>query len=162
MGKLKRVSTVAKKVYLTSNGLESTKSELDYLRNLKRQEVAERIEAAREAADDEENSEYDAALEEQALLENRIAYLEGILHDAKVINHTSGAEFVIVGSTVRVELNGRVDEFMIVGKVEANPIKKRISNESPVGSALLGARTGDTLEIKTPASQLFCKVLSIS
>lgn len=143
----KTTSSSTPKVYFTQSGLETAKADLELLRNIKRKEVADRIEAAREQDDDEENSEYDAAIEEQAFIENKIAYLEEILHNAKLITNDGTGDSVIVGSTVQVDMNGAVQEYTIVGKVEANPAKKKISNESPVGSALLGARVGEEIEM---------------
>jgi transcription elongation factor GreA len=157
-----KVSSQHPKVYITESGLEHSKAELELLKAVKRKEVSERIEAAREQDDDEENSEYDAAIEEQTLIETKIAYLEEVLHNAKLITNGEGDGSVIVGSTVKVDMGNGVQEFMIVGKVEANPSKKKISNESPVGSALLGARVGEEIEISTPNLKYRCKVLSIA
>lgn len=148
-------------VYLTADGLSDAKSELDYLKKTKRTEIAEIIHQAREYGDLTENSEYDAALEEQAMTENRIAELEEILKSAKVIagEHTAG--FVEIGSTVKLDMDGSLNEFTIVGRVEADPAKKRISNESPLGSALVGAKAGDTVEVVTPSLKYRAKVLAI-
>lgn len=162
MAKATRLVRPVKDVYLTSKGLEEAREELDFLKNTKRSEVTERIQRAREFGDIAENSEYDAALNEQALVENRVAYLEDVLKNAKIIseNHEQSG-FVVIGSTVVVEIDGAVDEFTIVGKVEANPTKKRISNESPVGQALLGAKVGEEVEVATPIVRYRCKVLRI-
>jgi len=135
---------------------------LETLKSIKRKEVSDRIEAARQQDDDEENSEYDAAIEEQSLIESKIVYLEEVLHNAKLITKDAANESVLVGSTVRVDMGGSIQEFTIVGKVEANPAKKKISNESPVGAALLGARIGEEIEISTPNLKYRCKVLSIA
>lgn len=149
------------KVYLTSKGLEEAKVELNYLKTTKREEITERIRRAREFGDVVENAEYDAALDEQTMVENRIAYLEDVLKNAKVISHSTQNDFVVIGSTVKVELDGETDMLTIVGKVEANPAKKRISNESPLGSALLGAKMGEVVEVATPIVRYKCKVLEI-
>lgn len=151
----------AKSVYVTSKGLSEVKSELDYLKKTKRAEIAERIQRAREFGDLSENSEYDAALEDQSLIENRIAELENTLKSVKVIADSHSNDFVVIGSTVKVEMEGEVDEFTIVGRVEADPSKNRISNESPLGSAILGAKMGDTVEVTTPIVKYKCKVLEI-
>lgn len=148
-------------VYLTANGLTEAKSELEFLKTKKRAEVAERIQRAREFGDTLENAEYDAALEQQALVENRIAYLEDVLKNAKVISEKNESDFVVIGSTVAIEADGSVDEFTIVGKMEASPAKKMISNESPLGVALLGAKVGDIVVVKAPIVSYKCRVLKI-
>lgn len=161
MTKITRVSHPANHVYLTPQGLKEAREELDFLRNVKRNQIAERIQRAREFGDIAENAEYDAALEEQVLVENRIAYLEEVLKDAKIIHENPQSDFVVIGSTVKVEMEGQVDEFTIVGKVEANPSKKKISNESPMGTALLGAKVGEVVEVVTPIVRYKCKILKI-
>lgn len=150
-----------KGVYLTSKGLAEAQAELEYLKKTKRHEIADRIRQAREYGDLAENSEYDAAIEEQNLVENRISQLENILKSAKVISEKHSDDFVVIGSTVRVEMEGEVDEFTIVGRVEADPAKKRISNESPLGMAILGAKEGEEVEVTTPIVKYKCKVLEI-
>ncbi len=151
----------APKVYLTSKGLEEAQLELNFLKTNKRAQVAERIQRAREFGDVVENAEYDAALDEQTLVENRIVYLENVLKNAKIITSEPRSGFVVIGSTVKVEMDGEVDVLTIVGKVEANPAKKKISNESPLGSALLGAKKGEVVEVATPIVRYKCKVLEI-
>jgi transcription elongation factor GreA len=151
-----------KGVYVTQKGLTDSKAELDFLKNTKRTQIAERIQRAREFGDLSENSEYDAAMDEQALVESRINELENIVKGAQVIaDGVAKSDFVVIGSTVAVEMDGQVDEFTIVGRVEADPSKKRISNESPVGAALLGAKAGETVEVATPIVRYKCKVLEI-
>ncbi len=150
-----------KNTYLTSKGLSEAKVELEHLKKNKRAEIAQRIQQAREYGDLTENSEYDQAMDDQGLVENRIAELEEILKYAKVIKEDHSSEFVVIGSTVKIEMEGEVDEFTIVGRVEADPSKKRISNESPLGSTLLGARMGETVEVVSPIVKYKCKVLEI-
>ncbi|MFH0937387.1 MAG: transcription elongation factor GreA [Candidatus Daviesbacteria bacterium] len=150
-----------KSTYLTQKGFEDARSELTFLTTTKRAQVSERILRAREFGDTDENAEYDAALDEQALIETRISYLEDILKNAKVISESKKSDFVVIGSTVRVEMNEGIDEFTIVGKMEANPAKKKISNESPLGLALLGARPGEAVEVVTPIVRYKCKILEI-
>lgn len=157
---LKRESTT-KKTYLTARGLKDAQDELEFLKKEKREEIAERIRQAREYGDLSENSEYDAAIEEQNLAESRISELEGILKDAKVISSVVTDDFVVIGSTVKIEMEGEIDEFTIVGRVEADPAKKRISNESPLGGSLLGAKIGEEVEVTTPIVRYKCKVLEI-
>lgn len=161
MTKLNRSKRSVKSTYLTPQGLEQVKTELNYLKKIKRTQVTERIKNAREFGDLAENSEYDAAMDEQAMVENRIVELEEALRNAKVIVKETNNEFVVIGSTVKIEMEGEIDEFTIVGRVEANPAKKRISNESPVGSAILGAKVGEAVEVTTPIVRYKCKVLEI-
>lgn len=149
------------KVYLTEQGLEDIKSELDVLKKIKRPEATERIQKARDFANSEENTEYDSAMEEQAIIENRILTLENVVKNASLIQEESSNDFVVIGSTVKIEMDGDIDEFTIVGKLEANPAKKKISNESPVGSAILGVRVGEEVEVHTPIVKYKCKVLEI-
>lgn len=152
----------AKSIYLTSKGLADAKDELEYLKKTKRVQIAERIHQAREYGDLAENSEYDTAMEEQNLVENRISELEEILKGAKVIaEKVKGLDFIVIGSTVKIEMEDEVDEFTIVGRVEADPSKKRISNESPLGSALLGAKKGEVVDVTTPIVKYKCKILEI-
>ncbi len=152
--------TKIKGAYVTAKGLEESKKELDYLKNIKKVEIAERIQRAREFGDISENSEYDAALEDQALVENRIGELEKALKDVQIIKEIK-SDFVVIGSTIKIEMEGETDQFTIVGRVEANPSKKRISNESPLGSALLGAKVDETVEVSTPIVRYKAKVLEI-
>lgn len=161
MVKNSRLTQSAQKVYLTAQGLEEARRELDFLQTTKRAQIAERISRAREFGDISENAEYDAALDEQALIENRIVYLENVLKNVKIISQTPKSDFVVIGSTVKVEMNEGIDEFTIVGKVEASPAKKRISNESPLGAALLGGKTGEVVEVTTPIVRYKCKILEI-
>lgn len=167
MKKLKKALSSAppkpkKKIFVTQKGLEDAKSELTHLKTVRRLEVADRLQGARELGDLSENSEYDAALEEQNMLENRISELDGLIKNAQVIkSSTLPQDFVVIGSTVRVEMDGELDEFTIVGRLEADPSKKKISNESPVGSALLGAKKGEEVEVVTPIVRYKCKVLEI-
>lgn len=151
-----------KNVYVTAKGLTEAKAELEFLKRIKRPQIAERIHQAREYGDLVENSEYDAAIQEQALAENRILELENILKGAKIIAEEHARDFVVIGSKVKIEMDDGVDEFTIVGRVEADPSKKRISNESPLGSALVGAKKGEVVEVATPIVRYKCKVLEIT
>src|ERR1700677_1632680 len=134
-----------KDVILTPEGLTNLKSELEQLATIRRREVAARIKEAREFGDISENAEYDDAKNEQAMLEARIAQLEDRLRSATVINASDlDTEVVRVGSTVHVgDAGGKPALYTIVGSAEAAPAKRRLSNESPVGKALLGRRIGD-------------------
>ena len=151
----------SKNTYLTPKGLVQAKEELEYLKNTKRVEVAAKIQQAREYGDLTENSEYDTAMDDQALTENRIIELESILKRVKVIDEKQTHDFVVIGSTVKIEMDDGIDEFTIVGRVEADPSKKRISNESPLGTVLLGAKKGEVVEVATPIVRYKCKVLEI-
>lgn len=150
-----------KNTYLTPKGLVGVKDELAFLKKVKRLEIAEKIHQARQYGDLTENSEYDSAMEDQALTENRVSELENILKNVKVIADVQTDDFVVIGSTVKIDMDGEIDEFKIVGRVEANPAKKRISNESPLGTALLGAKKGEEVEVTTPIVRYKCKVLEI-
>lgn len=150
-----------KTTFLTPKGLAEVKSELEFLTKNKRTEIAEKIHQAREYGDLTENSEYDSAVEEQSLTENRISELENVLKNARIIEDEHKEDFVVLGSIVKIDMDGEVDEFKIVGRVEADPGKKRISNESPLGTALLGAKKGEVVEVATPIVRYKCKVLEI-
>ncbi len=142
-----------KDVLLTPEGLENLKKEIEYLSTDKRREVAERIKEAREFGDISENSEYDDAKNEQAMLESRIAQLEDKLRSAQVIDASELDNNVVrVGSQVSVkdEGSGKSLKYTIVGSTEANPSENRLSNESPVGKALLGRKKGDTVKVQLP------------
>jgi transcription elongation factor GreA len=152
---------MAKKFILTKEGLKNLKSEYEELVKIKRPAIAARINRAREFGDLAENSEYDAAKEEQNLIEHRISELEDVLHGAKIIESIQKTDFVVIGSTVVVEVDGQTDEFTIVGTMEADPAKRKISNESPVGQALLGAKLGDVVEVNTPIIQAKYKIIKI-
>ena len=150
MSKIQTSVKEIKSTYLTSKGFSDARVELDYLKKTKRVQIAERIHQAREYGDITENSEYDAAMEEQSMMENRISELEEVLRSARVILERQTSDFVVIGSTVKIEMDDGIDEFKIVGRVEADPSKKRISNESPLGMALLGAKKGEEVDVATP------------
>ena len=142
-----------KDVILTREGLDKLKHELDYLSNDKRREVAARIKEAREFGDISENSEYDDAKNEQAMLEAKIAGIEEKLRAATVVDSSDlGTDEVKVGSTVHVkdEKTGKSVKYTIVGSAEANPSEAKLSNESPVGKALLGHKRGETISVQVP------------
>jgi transcription elongation factor GreA len=149
------------KVFLTREGLGKLKKEYEHLVNVKRKEVAVRIGKAREYGDISENSEYDTAREEQSFVEGRVLELEDILRNCQVIDPGKKSEAVQVGSKVCVEVDGEEDEFVIVSSVEADPMQGKISNESPVGKALLGAKVGDVVTISSTIKSTY-KVLKIN
>jgi len=131
------------KIFLTKQGLEKLKKEYEDLTKVRRKEVTKRIARAREFGDISENSEYDSAREEQSFIEGRIIELEEILRSAKVITQIEKPNVIQVGSRVKVQVNNEEDEFVIVSSVEADPMQGKISDQSPVGKALLGAKVGD-------------------
>ena len=153
-----------KDVILTQTGYEKLKATITELETVKRREVAERIKAAREFGDISENSEYDDAKNEQALLETRILRLKEQLRGARVIDTSDIPKDVVsIGSKVKVKYvdDGETDEYEIVGSAEADPGNRRLSNESPVGRAVLGHKKGDVVEVAAPAGALRLQIMSI-
>ncbi|HKG44017.1 MAG TPA: transcription elongation factor GreA [Gaiellaceae bacterium] len=153
-----------KEVILTPEGYENLKQEIDRLRNEKRREVAERIRVAREFGDIAENAEYDDAKNEQAMLEHKIAQLEERLLSARVITKKEiSKDTVSVGSKVRLRdlQANKTFEYHIVGSAEANPAQQKLSNESPVGKAIIGHKKGDVVEVSAPRGALKFKILEI-
>lgn len=148
-------------VYLTSEGLKKLQQENKYLVEVKRKEVAERISKAREYGDISENSEYDTAREEQSFTEGRILELEDILRNAQEIISGKNSDIVAIGSKVKVEVEGDEDEFIIVSSVEADPMQGKISNESPVGKALIGSKIGDVITVASTIKATY-KILEIN
>jgi len=151
-----------KPVPISADGLKKLEAELDELRTAKRQEVADRIHAAMEFGDYSENSELEQAKNDQAFLEGRILTLEGMVKNAAVIEANGHHDKVEIGSKVKLEMDGETVEYQIVGSAEAAPAEGRISNESPVGKALLGHRKGDTLSVNIPKGAIPVKVLAVS
>lgn len=153
-----------KEVILSVAGLKKLEEELEYLKTVRRKEVADRIKQAIEFGDITENSEYDDAKNEQAFIEGRILTLEKQLRNARIIDDTEvSTEIVTLGSTVvlkDLEL-GDTLEYEIVGSMEADPKNKKISNESPVGKAVLGKKIGSVLEVEVPAGILKYQILDI-
>ena len=153
-----------KEVILTPEGYEKLKSEIAYLSTEKRREVADRIKTAREFGDIAENAEYDDAKNEQALLEHRIAQLEERLAHARVITKKEiSKDSVSIGSRVKlrdVDAKQTV-EYHIVGSAEANPSENKLSNESPVGKAIIGKKKGETVEVTAPRGTLKFKIMDI-
>lgn len=156
----------AKKNLLTREGLKKYEDELHDLKVNKRKEVAQKIKEAREQGDLSENAEYDAAKDEQRDIEARIEELEKILKNVEVVDmeeETNDLEKVSFGLTVKVQDNefGDEMEFKIVGATEANSLKGKISNESPLGKALIGAKKGDVVTIEAPAGEISYTILDI-
>jgi transcription elongation factor GreA len=153
-----------KEVILTAEGYEKLKQEITFLQNDKRREVADRIRVAREFGDIAENAEYDDAKNEQALLEARIAKLEEQLSAARVISKGEiTSDVVSIGSRVKLKDmdDNKTVEYHIVGSAEANPAEQKLSNESPVGKAILGRKKGEVVEVAAPRGSLKYKILDI-
>ena len=153
-----------KEVILTADGYKKLQQQIDVLRNDKRREVAERIRVAREFGDIAENAEYDDAKNEQAMLEHKIAQLEERLLSARVITKKEiSKDAVSVGAHVRLRdmQANKTFEYHIVGSAEANPAENKLSNESPVGKAIIGHKKGDVVEVSAPRGSLKFKILEI-
>ena len=156
---------MAKPIMMTAEGIKQLEEELDHLKGPKRKEIAEKIKVARSYGDLSENSEYDDAKNEQAMLEARIVTIEATLKNAVVIDESGiSNEHVHVGSKVKLDniTLSRTVEYKIVGANESKPSEGRISDESPVGMALIGHAVGDVVEVETPSGMLGFKILEIS
>jgi transcription elongation factor GreA len=150
-------------VYLTREGRERLDDERLQLINVRRPQVLERLRLAKEFADTTDNAEYDDVKREQAFVEGRIIELQRMLFNASIIAEHSGRDFVTLGCTVQVrDADGEVDTYMIVGTAEADPRKGRISNESPIGRALLGKKLGDRAAVVAPSGSFEVELLSIT
>jgi transcription elongation factor GreA len=152
-----------KDVVLTPEGLSNLKAELEQLSTIRRREVAARIKEAREFGDISENAEYDDAKNEQAMLEARIASIEEKLRSATVVDSSSLPNDVVrVGSVVHVkEQGGKSTKYTIVGSAEANPAEMKLSNESPIGQALMGRKRGEEVAFSTPRGERHLKITKI-
>ena len=155
---------MARESLLTPEGYEKLKAEIEHLRTIKRREVAERIKEAREFGDISENAEYDDAKHEQALLEHRISMLQERLRQARVLDASEvSSDVVSIGTRVQLEDvdAGETIEYHIVGSAEADPAGNKLSNESPVGKAIIGRKKGETVEVVAPRGSLKFKILDI-
>jgi len=153
-----------KQIILTQDGLKKLEEELENLKSVKRREVAERIKVAIGYGDISENSEYEDAKNEQAFIEGRIITLEKMLRNARIINNDEiDIDTVSIGSIVTVEdlEFGDTMEYAIVGTAESDPLKNRISNESPVGKAILGKKKDTVVEVNVPAGIIQYKIIDI-
>lgn len=152
-----------KQFHLTKEGVAELKQELETL-IAERGPIAERIKSAREFGDLSENAEYSSAREEQERVEGRIAEIENILQNVEVIRKPANDHKVRLGSSVKLKAktsSGKAKEFQVVGTVEADPLNGKISDESPIGQALMGQKVGDEVEIKTPVEAATYKIVSI-
>ncbi len=152
-----------KKVYLTEDGINDLKKELDELKNVKRPEVIQALKEARALGDLSENAEYDAARTEQALVEGKIAEIEAMLENAVVIKEKN-TEFVDIGASVELKYveDGETDNFVICGSKEVDPFNNKISNESPIAQAILNHRVGDIVTVESPNGKYDVEILAIS
>ncbi len=153
-----------REVILTQEGYDKLQEEIEHLTTHKRREVAERIKTAREFGDISENSEYDDAKNEQAHVESRISHLEHQLRNARIVDsHDVDTGVVSIGTKVTVrtpgDRSGKI--YALVGSAEADPLQDRLSNESPLGKALLGCKKGDTVTVSTPRGQMEYQVVKI-
>lgn len=151
-----------KSAYLTQDGLVKLQEELHELKNVKRKEIAERIQQAKELGDLSENAEYGEAKNEQAFVDRRIVEVENLIRNAVVIDDLKHGDTVAIGSSVTTESDGKTLTFSIVGSNEVDPAVGRISNESPIGSALLGRKAGDVAVIETPKGKKEYTIVAIS
>jgi len=152
-----------KKILITQEGLAKLNSELEHLLSERRQEIAGKIKRAREMGGTENNAEYEDAKNDQAFVEGRILMLENIVKNATVIESPAMPGTVEMGDKVLIQnQDGKIEQFTIVGSAEASPVEGKISNESPVGKALLGKKIGDEVEVKTPAGLLKLLIMDVS
>ncbi len=157
--------TTENEIVLTSEGFKKIEQELELLRTVHRKEVAERIKESKDFGELSENSEYEDAKNQQAFVEGRILELKRILHNALVIDEEEvKTDSVGIGSKVKVRDLDTKDEWIytIVGSIEADPAEDRISNESPVGEALMDKKVGDKLSVETPAGEMHLKIVKIT
>ncbi len=147
---------------VTKKGLEKLQREYEERTNVVRQEIADSIKEAKEQGDLSENAEYSAAKERQAENEARIAKLEVMMKESKVVEHDENDDSAQIGSKVSVKVKKQEYVFEIVGSNEANPAERKISNESPIGKALIGANVGDTVDVDTPSGIVKYEIVSIS
>ena len=152
-----------KETFLTQEGLDEIKKELEELKLVKRPEVIEALKEARAQGDLSENAEYDAARNEQAVVESRIKELEAMVENAKVIEKTN-SDVVSIGSNVTLEYveDNEKEEYSIVGSKEADPFSNKISNESPIAQAILGKRKGATVSVDSPNGKYDVKIIAVS
>jgi transcription elongation factor GreA len=150
------------KKFISKEKLQELIKELKYLKEVKRVQVAEKISNAKDLGDLSENAEYSEAKEEQALLEKKISELEDIIQCVTIVKKSENKNIISIGSTVEIKYNGQIKKYFIVGSEEADPSQGKISNESPLGNALIGYRIGDSIEVKTPKGLVKCTILKIS
>jgi transcription elongation factor GreA len=148
--------------YISADGLLKIKSELQYLKSVRRRELADKIDAAKALGDLSENAEYHEAKNEMAFLEGRVQELDEMLKNISIIPESSAGGQVRIGSTVEVEQAGRHKTYKIVGSNEADPVAGLISNESPLGNAFLGHTVGESVTVETPAGTSIYNIVSVN
>ncbi|KIQ94524.1 Transcript cleavage factor greA [Anoxybacillus thermarum] len=156
--------SMEKEYPMTKAGKEKLEQELEYLKTVKRKEVVERIQIARSFGDLSENSEYDAAKDEQAFVESRIQMLENMIRNAKIIEEDlETTDVVSLGRTVTfIELpDGEEESYTIVGSAEADPFEGKISNDSPIAKSLIGRRVGEEVTVHTPGGDMVVKIVAV-
>jgi transcription elongation factor GreA len=151
-----------KKTQLTQEGFEKLQRELRELTEVKRPQAVSRLQKARAMGDLSENSEYVAAKEDLAFIEGRIQEVEEIIKNAEIAETQKRKDIISLGSTVTVRFNGSVDTFSIVGEFEADPMKKKISQTSPIGQALVGKKAGAVVEVETPSGKTTYRIVEIN
>jgi transcription elongation factor GreA len=147
---------------ITQDGYNKLKEEHDFLSNVRRKEIAERIERAKELGDLSENAEYSEAKDAQALNEGRIMELSGILKNVTIVDKVSDGEHIVMGSTVTVKVDGKEKQYTIVSFNEADPLNGLISNESPLGVAFIGRRKNESVEVETPKGLMHYKIIKVN
>jgi len=161
MGREKEREIMNKQFYLTRAGVDELNTELESLTGM-RSAIAERIKTAREFGDLSENAEYTSARQEQERVEGRIAEIEHILQNVEIITKPQGTNKVRLGSVVKLKADGKTKEFQVVGTVEADPLNGKISDESPIGQALMGKKEGEEVEIKTPIETAIYRIVAVA
>ncbi|WP_018924119.1 transcription elongation factor GreA [Salsuginibacillus kocurii] len=149
--------------YMTEEGLKNLEEELEYLKTTKRQEVVERIKIARDFGDLSENSEYDAAKDEQAFVEGRVNQIEQMIRNAEIIEDDGNKDEVSLGKSVKFQEipDGEEELYTIVGSAESDPLEGKISNDSPMAQSLMGRKVGDTVTVNTPGGEMEVKIVEI-
>lgn len=150
-----------KEFFLTPEGVDKLKEELEELTGNKRAEIAQKLKEAKEYGDLSENIQYDDAKDQQAFIEGRISEIENILRHASLIEAPVDRKVVGLGSTVHLELEDGVQKYQIVGSTEANPDEGKISNESPIGKALLGKKPGEEVEVTVPSGTMVYRIKKV-
>lgn len=146
---------------ITQDGYNKLKEEHDFLSTVRRKEIAERIERAKELGDLSENAEYSEAKDAQALNEGRIMELSAILKNVTIVNKVSDSEHIVMGSKVTVKIDGKEKEYTIVSFNESDPLNGLISNESPLGLAFIGKRKGESVDVETPRGVMHYKIVKV-
>lgn len=155
---------IEKQQPITRDGLTKIEEELRYLETVRRPEVAEKIKQAKELSSTQNNAEYEDARNEQAMVEGKINALSSLIQNAQIIDEAGAhkSKIVILGSTVKVKQDGKAHEYTIVGPAEADPREGKISNESPVGRALMGKKANDEIKINVPRGLMTLKITKVS